>query len=261
LSFTEPGRVERHYELSTNDPLNPVLLVTAVINIQPLPESVRRVENGLTSLGEEQSGFNIWPISQPRITVEKKEKLSLSIRVRKVHPQAGALEPTEGSTESVSFKMRRDPNGRDHWLDLSIGPFKEPGHYSVPLTMKVADGLNAQISLLLRINVTDSGLVVVPRTLDFGEISLTEMSGAGKIARRIGIRRALGAIRVHRVSSTLAFLKVEFQAIVAGSNYLVGVTVEPGGLTPGAYSGVIVAETDDPENARIEVPVRITFLK
>src|SRR5262245_7171273 len=99
ITITEPGRAERTFELSTNDPRMPAVKVSVAVNVKPLPDSVKRIENSVLSTGEEVGGFNIWPVAQPRVSVERKDGLTMSLRIRKKNPVAGTIELQEGTSE------------------------------------------------------------------------------------------------------------------------------------------------------------------
>lgn len=236
-----------------------MIKVFVTVDIKPLPDAVKRIENAVLGTGEELGGFNVWPVSQPRVTVDRKDGLVMSLRIRKKNPLAGTISPQEGSSEGVSYKLRREADSSDYWLDVTIGSLDAPGLKHVPITLKVSDGLIPELALGVRINALDHGLVVMPRTIDLGTVSLSALSS---VVARIGIRRATSNIRVLSASSTLSFLRLEVQSIVEGNNYVVRVTAVPGAtIKPGPFSGVVVVETDDPANQRIEVPLKVTFTK
>ncbi|HEU4386969.1 MAG TPA: hypothetical protein VFV34_04165 [Blastocatellia bacterium] len=226
-------------------------------DIEALPPYVNRIENATINHGEELDGFNIWPATQPRLTLEQAERLTMSLRIRRSNGLAGTMPIQEGSVEGVDFKLRQQ--GAEYWLDLTISAGPEPGPRTAPINLKVTDGLVPQLGLSVRMKVLPRGLVVTPATLELGEISLAESSG---LVGRIGIRRTVGSLQIKSISSTLSFLKLEMQTVVAGSNYLIRVTIAPGtNLSPGPQNGTIAIETDDRSSPHIDVPVRITFLK
>jgi hypothetical protein len=235
----------------------PILKLVVTADIKPLPDYVSRIENATVGQGEELGGFNIWPATQPRVTLERAERLTMSLRIRRSSSVAGTIPFQEGSTDGVAYKVRQD--GGTYWLDLTIDPSSEPGRRGVPIALKVNDGQVPELGLSVRINVLAEGLVITPRSLDLGEVSLSAPLDA---VGRVGIRRTVGNIRVAKASSTLAFLRFETQTIVDGSNYVIRVTLASSStLAPGTLTGTIVVETDDKATPRIEVPVRITFLK
>ena len=107
--------------------------------------------------------------------------------------------------------------------------------------------------LRLTVNVLGENLIVSPKALDFGEVSLAK---ARNSFQRVGIRKLVGTVHIKSMSSSLPFLKLEQTTIIENTNYLVRVTIDPARpLKPGSYDGVLLIETD--ADKRIEVPIRI----
>ena len=234
-----------------------MLKLTVTADIEALPNYVGRIENAAVNQGEELDGFNIWPAIRPRVTLDRSERLTVSLRIRRSNQLAGTLPAQEGSLEGVAYKLRQD--GATYWLDLAISPPSEVGRRIVPINLKVNEGLVHQLGLAVNMNVEGQGLVASPSVLDLGEKSIDESSG---LVARVGIRRSTGSFQLRRVSSTLSFLKLETLTVVAGSNYVIRITIAPGSTLPqGAQNGAIVIETDDSSSPRLEVPVRIVFPK
>jgi hypothetical protein len=79
---------------------------------------------------------------------------------------------------------------------------------------------------------------------------------------RVGIRKQVGSFQIKSLTSTLAFLKLEKQTIVEGSNYLVRVTLDTTSLPKaGPYTGVIRIETDDSLTPVVEIHVKVILAK
>lgn len=103
------------------------------------------------------------------------------------------------------------------------------------------------------VSVPAESLVATPHELDFGELTLETAKNSLK---RLGVRKVVGSFHIKTLSSSLPFLKLDQVVIVAGSNYLIKVTIDPTKpLKPGPHEGVIAIETD--EGHRMEVPVKL----
>src|SRR6185369_12191321 len=113
-----------------------------------------------------------------------------------------------------------------------------------------------EIRVQLMTTVPAENLVVTPRELDFGDLTL---AGIGRTVQRIGIRKIVGSFHIKALSSTLPFLKLQQATMVDGSNYLIRITIDSTRpVKPGAYSGVVLIETD--EGHRVEVPIKIKLV-
>src|SRR5215469_9975480 len=75
------GAVESRSDLITNDPEMPVIRFAVAANVKPVPPYVRRIDNANVANGEPNGPFNLWPTGHPRITLDKGERLSFSLRI------------------------------------------------------------------------------------------------------------------------------------------------------------------------------------
>ena len=177
--------------------------------------------------------------------------MTIALRLR---AEAGNVKLGAGAPDS--WKLRREPAGV-YWLDIPIDTAGGSGNSTVPLVVDLGENRSHEIRVQLMLTVPAENLVVTPRQLDFGELSLDRVSGA---AQRIGIRKIVGSFHIKTASSTLAFLRLAPATMVEGSNYLIRVTIDPTKpLKPGAYSGVVLIETD--EGRKIEVPIKLKLVE
>lgn len=228
-----------------------MIKITILANVKPLPEYVKRITTANVGHGQIDGAFQIWPTMQPAITVESGERVAIALRIKALAPDAGSLKLAPGAPESA--KLRREVNGGDYWLDISIGPSSTSSSQVVPLVVQAGDGRSSEIRVTLTVSVPEQNLVATPRSIDFGEISLASAKGGLK---RVGVRKIVGSFRIKALSSTLPFLKLEQATIIEGSNYLIRVTIDPTKpLKAGTYDGVVFIETD--EGKRLEVPVKV----
>jgi hypothetical protein len=247
------GRIEGSYELSTNDPKHPVIKVTIVANVRPLPAYVKRITTANIPRGETSGAFQIWPTAQPRISIEPGERLTIALRIRALASDAGTLKLGPGAPES--WKLRREASG-DYWLDTPIDAGSGSGLSSAPLVVDLGQGRSREIRVQLMVTVPGENLAVTPRDLDFGELTLASASGAVK---RVGVRKIVGSFHIKALSSTLPFLKLQQTTMVEGSNYLIRIAIDPAGpLKAGTHSGVVLIETDD--GHRVEVPIKLKLV-
>lgn len=248
------GALEQSYELETNDPRHPLIKVSVVANVKPVPDYVKRISTADVERGEVLGAFQFWPTARLVITLEPGERFAITLRIRSLAPDAGGLKLPPNAPES--WKIRRDANGSDYWLDITIEPANASSLRTVPLVVELSDGRTREIRVQLMINVPAENLVVTPRELDFGELTLVS---AKDVVKRVGVRKLVGSFHIKAVSSTLPYLKLEQATMVEGSNYLIRATIDPTRhLKAGAYNGVLLIETDD--GNRLEVPVKIKLV-
>lgn len=227
--------------------------MTVVANVKPLPAYVKRITTADVARGETNGAFQIWPTARPVISVEPGERLTISLRIRALAPDAGSLNLGPGAPES--WKLRRDAAG-DYWLDIPIEAGGGSGSRAAPLVVDLGENRSREIRVQLMVTVPGENLVVTPKDLDFGELTLAT---AGAAIKRIGVRKIVGSFHIKTLSSTLPFLKLQQSTMVDGSNYLIKVTIDQTRpLKPGAYDGVVLIETD--EGHRVEVPVKLRLV-
>ena len=108
----------------------------------------------------------------------------------------------------------------------------------------------------LATNVLAENLIVTPKTIDFGDVTL---AGARRAIQRVGIRKIIGAFHIKAVSSSLPFLKLEQTTIIENSNYLIRITIDQARpLKAGSYDGKLLIETDG--GNRLEAPITIKLV-
>jgi hypothetical protein len=224
--------------------------VTIVANVKPLPAYAKRITTADVGHGETNGAFQIWPTARPAISVEPGERLTIALRIRALTSDAGTLKLGSGAPES--WKLRREEAG-DYWLDIPIEAGGGSGSRTAPLVVDLGENRSREIRVQLMVTVPAENLIVTPRDLDFGELTLASVSGAIK---RFGVRKIVGSFHIKTLSSTLPFFKLQQSTMVDGSNYLIRVTIDPTKpLKPGAYDGVVLIETDD--GHRVEVPIKL----
>ncbi|HLF85080.1 MAG TPA: hypothetical protein VI837_12975 [Blastocatellia bacterium] len=228
--------------------------MTIIANVKPQPAYVKRITSADVAHGETNGAFQIWPTARPAISIEPGERLAIALRIRALAPDAGTLKLGPGAPES--WKLRREAAG-DYWLDIPIEAGEGSGSRTAPLVEDLGENRSREIRVQLMVTVPAENLVVTPRELDFGELTLGGVSSA---IQRVGVRKIVGSFHIKALSSTLPFLKLQQSTMVDGSNYLIRITVDPTRpLKPGAYSGVVLIETV--EGHRVEVSVKLKLVE
>jgi hypothetical protein len=109
--------------------------------------------------------------------------------------------------------------------------------------------------------VYEESLIVNPRSLVSGDVSLATLERSPIIATQFNLRKMVGSIHIKGVSSTLSFVKGGVQVLVDGSNYLIKVYIVANpGVSPGKYEGTIRVDTDDPASPQLDVPFKVTLV-
>jgi hypothetical protein len=248
------GPIERSYELQTNDPRHPVIKVTLAATVKTVPDYVKRIGTADIGHGEVIGAFQVWPTARPSITVDAGERLTVALRVRAVAQFAGTLKLAPDAPDA--WKLRRDPKTGDYWMDMQIDASNDAGTHTAMLLVDAGDGRTREMRIRLTVNVLAENLIVTPKALDFGEVTLAH---APTSLQRVGIRKLIGTFHIKALSSSLPFLKIEQTTMVENSNYLVRLTIDQAKpLKPGTYDGALVIETDG--GNRIEVPIKIKLV-
>lgn len=247
------GPIESSYELQTNDPRQPIIKVTVVANVKPLPAYIKRLKTAEIARGEKNEAIQIWPTSLPAITVEPSERLPIGIRFRALAPDAGTIKLGPGAP--ASWKLRSETAG-EYWLDLQVDGSAGSSTQTAQLIVDMGGNRSREIRVQLAVTVPPENLVATPRELDFGEVTL---AGARTANQRLGIRKLVGTFHLKSLSSSVPFLKLTPTTMVEGSNYLIRITIdETKPVKAGAYSGVVLIETD--EGRKIEVPIKLKLV-
>ncbi|HSE97414.1 MAG TPA: hypothetical protein VLD57_04025 [Blastocatellia bacterium] len=256
------GPLDLKYELHTNDPRNPLIKLAVAATVKPLPDFIKRISNADKVHGDRSGAFKIWPTARPTLTFEPGERLGFSLRLRPDESVASPLQLKSTSTEKLTYSLRQEPAAGGYWLDIQAGPFTQSLTEKVVLSALLVDGSASEITVQVTINVPARNLVFTPETVDLGEMSLANVKEGARRGGRLGIRKQAGSFRIKAVTSTLAFLKLEQQVMVDGSNYVIRISLDPAKLPrPGPHAGTIRIETDDSLTPVVEIPVKVKFIQ
>jgi hypothetical protein len=268
------GPAEIVFEFVTNDPDQPRLLLTLKANVKPLPEFVSRMDRPELATGQQEGGFRFWPAAHPRFNVEVGETLEFSLRATMQNPYAvvGPQTPAVANDATASraqalppgsVKVKVRPAGRDdgYWLDVKVGPINKSGLFESPLAIPVEAGDLARDvagSLDVTLMVVDSSVVITPREIDLGELSISSLTGQVGV---MNVRKLFGTFKVLDISSCAMFLKFDVQPLIKEKNYSVRIRAEGGrDATLGRIECPVLIRTDDPRHPSIEAPLKAVLV-
>jgi hypothetical protein len=252
------GKFEQHHEIYTNDPRYPVIKLTLAAEVKPLPDFLKRIENANVTHGEQAGSFNVWPTARPAVAVEPGERLKIALRIRPTSPDSGILRLA--TNQGDSYKLRRETSGDGYWLDIEIAAANQASRQTAVIAFESSNPNAPRLSIPLTINIPAENLIVTPKTIDLGELSLASLKSGIAKSSRIGLRKLVGTFQIKSLSATLPFIKLEAQTMVEGSNYLIKVSLISEKLpAAGSYSGTLLIETSDPARLRVEVPLKLTL--
>jgi hypothetical protein len=227
--------------------------------VKPLPAFIKRIENPEIALGQQVGAFNVWPTAHPQLTLERAEQLAIGFRIKPLRPDSGQLQTASAASSELKLDLKRQADG-SYWLNVNIGPISKPGIYNEQISLPIGERADLKISLTIK--VLSQNLIVTPEQLDLGEIALLELKQKPVLAGRFGIRKLVGSFHIKATLSTLPFLQMKTQTMVDASNYLIEVFIVPSEkIEPGRFEGVLLIETDDGRNPRLEVPCKVTFIR
>ena len=263
------------FEFVTNDPVRQRLKLTLKTDVKPLPAFVDRIDNADLALGQGAGGFRFWPTAHPRIYVEKGEPLEFWLRARPGSP-AVVLQPTAAGGQQAETPAQNLPSGtvttavrsaerdREYWLDVKVTPVLSSGVFRSPLVIpaeavNLAGAVNGSLDVTLI--VVDSSIVLNPRSIDLGEISISSLDHGSRQVAALNVRQVFGSLAILEVSSCAGFLRFDVQTLMKGKNYLLRIKGEGAtGAKPGLVECPVVIKTDDPRHPSIEVPLKARLL-
>ena len=158
--------------------------------IKPLPASAKRISNADIEVGERVGAFVVWPAARPMVALEKGERLPLLLRIRPAEPNPG-LKLTAASD---LFKLTRETNGDGYVLEVTVEAPADAPSRVLPLVVKTASG--DEVKMQVTVSLQADNLIVTPRQVDFGELSLEKLQGGALVTGRLGIRKQVGTFQI-----------------------------------------------------------------
>lgn len=228
-----------------------MIRVTLTATIKPLPAYAKRISNADVEFGERVGAFIVWPAARPMVALEQGERLPFALRIRPVEPNA-IIKLTAASD---LFKLTRETNGSGYMLEMTAEPSAGAPSRVLPLVVKTESG--EEVKMQVTVSLQAENLMVTPRQVDFGEVSLEKLQ-SGAVTARLGIRKQVGTFQIKSLASSLEFLQLESQTIVDGSNYLIRIRFDPAKLPKAAtYIGTLRIATTDAAQPQLEVPIKL----
>lgn len=248
------GPIDHTYELQTNDPRHPIIKASIAAVVKPIPAFVKRIATADIGHGEVLEGFQVWPTARPSVAVEAGERLTIPLRIRALAENSGTLKLAADAPET--WKLRRDPKSGDYWLDIPIDASGGSGTHTATINVDVGGGRSREMRVRLTTNVLAENLIVTPKAIDFGEVTL---ASARASIKRVGVRKIVGTFHIKAASTSLPFLKIEQVTMVENSNYLLRISIDPAKpVKAGSYEGMLLIETD--AGNRMEVPIKLKLV-
>ena len=248
--------------MRTNDPQIPLLTLTLKATVKPLPAYIKRITTANIGVGENLSGFNVWPTAHAQLKMARGERLSLLVRIKPHEQNSGECIPVDARDEFIKYKIQKENETAIRWLEIEIGPISEPGKHVKVIQIPVSRGQRDSLSFELTINVLSENYMINPKELDLGTTSLQEISKAPSQAYRLAIRKEVGEFHIKQITSSIPFLELKLNTVLEGQIYIVNVIIPAlKKQRPDNYSGFIEINTDDPDRQIITVPCKVTLIK
>src|SRR5262249_36067651 len=140
---------------------------------------------------------------------------------------------------TVKYVVRPPRDQRGFWVDLDITAADKAGFFE--WSANIADPSTGEsFPVGLSALVYEESLIVNPRSLETGDVSLAALAKSPIIAAQFNLRKLIGSIHIKGISSSLGFVKGGVQILVDGSNYLIkAYIVANPGVGPGKYEAKI----------------------
>ena len=152
----------------------------------------------------------------------------------------------ETSGRSVEATLGDTPKGRR--LRVAIKNDAPLGAFAEIATLPTGSPRHPLLAVPIT-GVVDGNVVVSPAQVNFGVITSSE-----QISRVVGVQnRGQHPLRIFAVRLRPAIGTAVVSPLAAGQEFRITVTLDAG-LHPGKISGTLEVDTDDPEQARIELP-------
>jgi len=226
------GRIAKAINVKSNDPEKPQADLRLIANIlsaiQVLP-----TETPLLTLKDNEP-----TVKDFEVRIRGKDPVEIT-RVSCSVPYAGAkVEPMSGG----------DSSGRVYKMTLTVQPDAPLGRSAFMLTASTTSQREPQVNITV---ICEKGILAVPQSVFMGTITPTSSL---PVAQTVTLIRREGAFHPQKVRSEDPNLEVKQETLQDGSQYRLTV-IYRGGWPAGTVRSKITVETDDPKQAKIEIPV------
>jgi len=250
------GEIAKSASVSTNDPTAPTLVLTlrARFKMEGQPgaaaAAVAKVNNG---------PFLVEPM--PRWITSAITGTSSASTLSLYNPADSPVHIKDVQVAGTDFTARLQTiqDGKRYQVVVATNPQLKPGTYRQALKV-VTDSpktpvteIQLEATIFPRVFVTPTSIIMP--TLPHDAPDLTAITWPTIYVRKI----REGGLKVKSYSTDVPFLKLEMVAEREGEVYAIKMTLDQAKIKAGGFQGKIHIETNDPEAAVIDVPIRGTF--
>lgn len=236
------GPIMKLLEVASNDPARAQVMLRMAANV----ESVVQIVPADTLLVPLKDGAPT--VREIEVRAGGKEPVTVT-RVACTVPYASARVEPMAATDSSAGK------GRAYKVTLTIQPDAPVGRSAFLVSVFTSSPREPQVNITA---ICDKGILAIPASLYVGSIDAAAV-GTLPLTRVITLMRSEGAFHIRGITSDDPKLTVTSEAVQEGKQYRL--TIRYGGGWPaGAVRSKITVETDDPHQARIEIPVTASVI-
>ncbi len=188
------------------------------------------------------------------------EALSREILVINHRPDPVRLLGIEAS--DPLFRVRADTvtEGRRYRLTVELSPESQPGRYDGTITLRTSSPEQPVLEIPALAIVRDLVHTSISR-VDFSTTLISALDFRAAARRTVLVTRHEGTeFEVTSATTNVPILGVEIEPRTPGESYLVHVSIDPERAVPGAFSGTLRIETNDPTAPLLELPITGTLL-
>jgi len=254
------GEVSKFATVTTNDPNQASFGLTVKVFFKPDPNAPPITAPQPAPAALKRVGrFNISPSDKWVTAVVTGLTISNTFTLSSVDLKPAHVTKVNPGGKDFDVNLRTVENGKQYALVVTSSPALKPGRHTQTVELMTDDPDMAKIPIDLEINVYPL-VIATPQT-----IMLPKLALRGDLSRivipTVYIRKVKGdGLEVKRVTSTLAFLKLELQTETTGQAYTIRASMDGSAVREaGDFEGKIRIETNDPDSPLLEVTVRGAF--
>ncbi len=162
-----------------------------------------------------------------------------------------------------TFQVRADTlsDGRRYQLRVDLNPEAPPGRYEGTITLRTDSPEDAVREIPALAIVRDLVNTSISR-VDFSTTLISGLDFQAAARRTVQVRRHQGTdFEVTAATTDVSMLDVEIEPRTPGESYLVHLSINRERVVPGAFSGTLRIETNDPTAPLLELPITGTLLQ
>lgn len=219
----------------------------------------------LTSSGEVQAPLEVLPIPALYLSQYRGEAGGGSLEIRNHQSRPVQIKKLEPRGSHFSARLETLDAGKHYKLHVEVPADTPAGRYRESLLLHTDDPARPRLGIEVNVLVKNE-VHVSPETVDFGRLSLSRLQQQPNILELI--RQTLvvsnrdGAMQITSLKSDLQGLQLA-QLPAAPSRakaFRLDIGLDAGQLKPGALSGRIELDTDNPAMPHLSIPVSGTLV-